>query len=182
MKRVAYFIFLIFVLSCGSSHLPAEENRITLLYRDSTIERESFYLLSVRNETLIVAPAFEDMTIDSIISLARVVPFTKIETIIYSSDPDLVLPGLGGCVAGMVAGAAIGGSIPIKTHQEFDLSNIFTGGLIGGGVGLATGLILAQALSNSEKQLLLDSRMHISEARQLAIFRVTEPPELQKIK
>jgi hypothetical protein len=186
MKRALFSLFLIFVFSCGvPKQYPLKENRVTIIYRDSTIEQESVYLLSVRDGSLIAAQDVSDKPIDILTRYARIITFDRIEAIHYQNDasfPEMLFPGIFGCIGGGAAGIAIAGTIPVHGNSEFINPTLLEGAAIGGVTGLAVGMVLGHIIGSSDKMLYLDTPSHIKEVRSHAYFQEIDPPELQKIR
>jgi hypothetical protein len=179
MKRAVYSFLLIFLLSCGSNP-SSSRNRIKLQFRDSIIE--DYYLLSVREHSLVITPFTTDYSsIDELIAHAEVIPFEKVEHLYKnssaSSEDELWAGG---------TGLALTGCYELIPH-------IFYGGSGDGhpspynfGIpigGFAAGLVIGVLANNAYSERFLDSKEHLELVKYRAYYKDgEEPPELQKIK
>ena len=177
MKHIAYSFLLIFLLSCSSAP-SSSSNRITIEFRDSVIK--DFYLLAVRDSTLVVAPYTTDYSsIDSLVADAHTVPFEKVEHLYKNSSPSLgdeLWAGgtglvIGGCYAFLYTLAG--------SYGDGGFAKYNVGLPIG---GLAGGLILGLLFNNTYSERFLDSKEHLELVKYRAYYKNGEPPELQKIK
>ena|SRR5947209_17459004 len=104
MKRIAYSFLLVTLLSCGT-HSPSSHNRITLQFRDSIIK--DFYLLSVRDSSLVVAPyQTGEIEMHQLIAESQNIRLDMIERIFDKGDHDagsILFPSLAG---GLLGGCA----------------------------------------------------------------------------
>jgi hypothetical protein len=184
MKRIAYSFLLIALLSCGKSQPSSSTNRIVIQFRDSVIR--DFYLLSVRDESLVVAPYTEDnVSIKSLVDSAHVVPFSKIEALYKRSRPDaseVIGSGFVGCLVGGVCGCFT--ALPYVSFGDHsgDGKKAEQNLLFGFGSGIVTGVVLGLIENTSDKQFFLDTKDHLNDVRERAVYPHYEPYELQKIR
>ena len=143
MKRIAYSFLLIAVLSCGHSE-PSSHNRITVQFRDSI---KDYFLLSVRDSSLIVAPYRSEPTeMFQLVSDMKKIPLNTIEKIYNKGTgypSSIVFPTLGlaaclECAATPIHLGSDGGGMSeadIKAvHQKqiyFPIIGAIAGGLFG---------------------------------------------------
>ena len=171
MKRIAYSFLLIFLLSCGSRS-DLKGNRISIHFRDTLMIPHEYYLLSVRDTSLVVAPGYFDQG-----GTPTVIPFSKISSVYHSTDERFWYMLLGGVTGCTIADATV---IAIAAHNG--------GGGSGEGVAFAAalldipailgGMAIGCALSDDEKGYVPSS----GTLKDFAKYPVIEPPELQKIK
>ncbi len=179
MKRIAYSLLLVLLLSCAS-RMGTDENRIRVQIRDGQIE--DFFLLAVRSDCLVVAPfKHEAIPADSLIAHAKIIQLSTIQGIAYKPEQSASLwPGLGGCAIGAFSGC-LGGAV-VSSPQ---INPTYVGvGFVGGGVlGFFSGMAIAHILAKDPDYLwLLNPAGHIDKIRHIEFFRNYEPPELQLIK
>ncbi|MEP7233952.1 MAG: hypothetical protein ABI778_01530 [Ignavibacteriota bacterium] len=185
MKRIGYSLVLIFLLSCGVGG-PTSDNLVTVQLKDSTLAPLNYYLLSIRDEAIVVSPGIEDRTMNSLIVHAEVIPFRKIATISFHHDANfwnVALPGCGGAVFGTCVGGVIASATKSTSSDPNEqLSRALGYGLVGELIGLAAGITLGLILNDYDKLLYPSSLNETPQIRRHAIFNYTQPPELQRIK
>ncbi len=172
MKRIAYSLFLIALLSCGSKP-SSSTNRIVIQFRDSVIK--DYYLLSLREHSVVVTPYTNDYSsVDTLVAQAQVVSFEKIEKLYRKSTPTLsdeLWFGGAGCALGGFTSASV---YVFADRRKFDFSSPL--------IGLSTGLLVGLLVNASYEELYLDTPEHLLVTRRRALYRDEEPIELQKIK
>ncbi len=176
MKRIAYSLLLIFLLSCGSKS-ELKGNRINVFFRDSLTIPHEYYLLFVRDSALVVAPGFYDAP-GKPITIAN----SKINHVLHSGDGKVKAMFLGGIIGCTTAAATVG---IIGIHNRGN-----TEGGLGIGVtaavaaapALVLGMIIGYNLAADEDKYNLEKEGDRYELGGYAKYPDTEPLELQKIK
>ena len=177
MKRIAYSFLLIVLLSCGHS-IPSSQNRITIQFRDSIIT--DYFLLSVRNNSLLVAPyTHKEVEVETLLATAKKISFNTIDHIYVLNNPNYGTAVLSGCGGGCIGAFATcnfslgsDGGRPASPAAPY---------AIGG--GFLTGFLVGYLLSNADKEYSTTDKIDMERLNSThSLFRVIEPPELQKIK
>jgi len=183
MKRIGYSLLFIAFMSCGGVQRPSSStNRIVIQFRDSVIK--DFYLLSVRENSLVVAPyQAYDVSIDSLIASAAVVPFSKIEALFKKSRPsasDVAGWGFMGCMVGGAAGFISCAPYVSWTGDGGDDKRAIQNFYFGLSSGFLTGILIGIFHNMSDEEFYLNSKENIERVRKRAIYPNYEPYELQQ--
>jgi hypothetical protein len=182
MKRAAYSFLLIALLSCGSS-TPSSRSRVTVQFRDSIIQ--DYYLLSVRDNSLVVAPYSEEgETVSTLIKSASILPFENIDLVLHRGEMtpgDILLPasaiGVGGCIGGCYSG----GGISLTGDGGGDHGSEYA--LYGLGIGCGIGAAAGYLISSQDREFQPSKKNDMEKLKNLySFFKIVEPPELKKIK
>lgn len=172
MKRIAYSLLLIFVMSCGSTS-SKPDNLITLQFRDLSMKK--YFLLAMRDSSMLVS------SIDSILDFSSVqkIYFSEIARVrkVRSAVPSGAFAGTAiGLAAGAITAPYIIHSQGEARQGDFFIQELFAGGtaVVGGMIGcIASGDQIAYDMTDPADRESL---------KQFPLFREGEPPQLQKIK
>jgi hypothetical protein len=181
MKRIFCSVIFVFFMSCGGIQPPSSStNRIVIQFRDSIIR--DYYLLSVRENALVVAPYQSSyFPIDSLIASASVIPFSKIEGLFKKSRPsgsDVAGWGFLGFLVG--SGSGFFTAIPYAYSHGGDSRRPIENFNFAIGTGFITGILIGIFHNMSDEEFYLNSKEHIDQVRKRAVYPNYEPYELQQ--
>jgi hypothetical protein len=180
MKRIAYSLLLIFLLSCGNA-VPSSRSHVIIQFRDSIIH--DYFLLSVRDNSLVVAPYSEEgETVSTLIKSAFVIPMEKIELVLHRGETtsgDILLPASGLGVGGYIAGCYSGGGLNCLGSGGAHASDY---ALYGMGIGCGLGAAAGYLISSQDRQFQPSKKTDMEKLRsEYSFFKIVEPIELQNI-
>jgi hypothetical protein len=173
-----------FLQSCGTTG-PVEGSHILLGTPDITTQ--DFFLLSMREHSLVIAPYNTDyFHIDAVIASAFSVPYEKV-THLEQVAPFNAGPIAGATGAGLLGGMYIGNLVRPVTDAEYDAGArtlVFAKETY---IGMATGAVFGAAMGYlfyQKKSVIyhVDRAEDRVKLRHVAIYHEEEPPELAKIK
>jgi hypothetical protein len=185
MKVFALLLLAVSLASCGGTTRPLEGSRITLATDEIT--RQDFFLMSVREHTLMVSPySVEYFHVDAAIASSFSVPFEKVR-FIEQVPPQYVGPISGAAAAGLLAGAYVGNVARTPTDEERASGTYSFRFGPSTYIGMATGAVFGAAMgylfsTKKVRTYHLDRLEDRGTLRHVAIYHDLEPPELAKIR
>jgi hypothetical protein len=176
MKKIWIFIFFGVLLSSCSSRSELKGNRVLVQFRD-TIPHE-YYLLSVRDSSLVVKPGYYDLPGEPI-----VIPFSRISRVMHDVHGKLTGALLGGAIGGVAAFGTVFVIAKSQPQIQGNQGMAFAGlAAIIGASAVTLGIIIGNGLSEGEKGYSISSAHDRDVLRDYSQYPDTEPPELQKLK
>ena len=184
MKRIAYSLLLIFLLSCGSSN-PSSHKRITVQFRDSIIK--DYFLLAVRDSSLVIARYRKgNIDMDDLIAESQNVPLNKIEKIYDKGSgypSSIVFPLLGCAACAECAATPIHFGSDGGGMTDAELKIVHQNQILFPFIGAVAGGLFGYYAFYRDKEISFQTQDDIKKFRMwYAIFPDREPPELRKIK
>ncbi len=185
MKPLVLLLFIVGLASCAGTTRPVEGSKISLETKEIT--RQDFFLMSVREHSLVVSPFNDEyFHIDMAISNSFVVPFDTVTHLEREGGPDMSLVAVG-AGAGLVGGALIGNAFRPLTAEEQQTGTVgfeFTKETyLGMASGLVFGVVAMYLFTNKpSKVFYLDRPEDIEALHHIAIYHDEEPPELVRIR
>lgn len=176
MKYIGSCLLVSLLLSCSSRPLPSSRNRIVLESRDG-LSRE-YFLLAVRPDAIVVSPYSPDAErSEMLFPGASVIPVADVDHLVYQYGPTInhmswLLPGMFGGALGLIG--FFEDLYGERARLTYTLSLGIPGFLAGFGLSFFT--------HTDDQEYFVDTKAHIRQLKERAIFQYDEPPELQRLR